>query len=92
MATVLTVQDVLDLAVRANLTESEIALLAGVTRQGFQRITKDKTVALIERHVLQFEAVSIRLAIERNDLALLLPSMRKAFRTLKRIEREGAII
>lgn len=64
---------------KAKLTQSEMADLMGLGRTAYQDLEKDDPdwKKFKNRHLLALERVSLKLAVEREDISLALPSVRR---------------
>jgi DNA-binding XRE family transcriptional regulator len=65
-----------DLREAVRLTQAEMADLIGLGRAAYQDIETGEA-KFKPRHLLALERVSLRLAVERNDINLALPSVRR---------------
>ena len=66
-----------ELRVKARLTQKKMAKLLGFTCRGYQELEGGRT-PFAPRHIAVVERLSLRLAAERNDPSLTLPSVARA--------------
>jgi len=73
------------------LTQTEMGELMGLSKNAYIEIEKDDAdwKKFKHRHLLALERVSLKLAVERGDIGLALPSVRRDALDLAKLITEG---